>query len=94
MIEEITKKELDEKCSSTIIIETSQIKELAVLLEKLQLNFKVINDKQIQLKGNAITIADLNQYIFEAGIRIDEIRRNDENLEDYYTNLLKKVGEK
>ena len=94
IIEEITKKELDDKCSSTIVIETTQIEKLSVLLEKLQLKFKVINDKQVQLKGNTITVADLNQQIFESGIRIDEIRRNDENLEEYYTNLLLKVGEK
>ena len=94
IIEEITKKELDDKCSSTIVIETTQIEQLSVLLEKLQVKFKVINDKQVQLKGNTITVADLNQQIFESGIRIDEIRRNDENLEEYYTNLLLKVGEK
>ena len=94
MIEEITKQELDEKCSSTILIETAQTKELSVLLEKLQIQFKVINDKQVQLRNNEITVADLNQHFYESGIRIDEIRRNDENLEDYYTNLLLKVGEK
>ena len=94
IIEEITKKELDDKCSSTIVIETTQIEQLSVLLEKLQVNFKVINDKQVQLKGNTINVANLNQQMFESGIRIDEIRRNDENLEEYYTNLLLKVGEK
>ena len=94
MIEEITKQELDEKCSSTILIETAQIKELSILLERLQLSFKVINDKQVKLKDSEITIADITQHFFESGIRIDEIRRNDENLEDYYTNLLLKVGGK
>lgn len=94
MIEEITKKELDEKCSSTILIETRQTKELSVLLERLKIHFKVINDKQMQLQNNEITVADLSQHCYESGIRIDEIRRNDENLEDYYTNLLIKVGGK
>lgn len=94
IIEEITKKELDEKCSSTIIIETKQINELAILLENLKLKFKVINDNKIELKENNITIAELNEQIYKSGIRIDEIRRNDENLEDYYTNLLMKVGGK
>lgn len=94
MIEEITKKELDERCSSTILIETRQTKELSVLLERLKIHFKVINDKQMQLQNNEITVADLSQHCFESGIRIDEIRRNDENLEDYYTNLLIKVGGK
>ena len=94
IIEEITKKELDDKCSSTIVIETTQIEALSILLEKLLVNFKVINDKQVQLKGNTINVANLNQQIFESGIRIDEIRRNDENLEEYYTNLLLKVGER
>ena len=94
IIEEITKKELDDKCSSTIVIETPQIEALSVLLEKLQLQFKVISNKKLQLKGNTIVVADLNHHIFESGIRIDEIRRQDENLEEYYTNLLAKVGEK
>lgn len=91
LIEEITKKDLDEKCSSTIVIKTTQIEELSVLLEKLQVKFKVINDKQVQLNDIKLTVADLNQQIYESGIRIEEIRRNDENLEEYYTNLVMKV---
>lgn len=94
LIEEITKKELDEKCSSTVIIKTDQIEELSVLLEKMQLQFKILNDKQAQIKNNTIAVADLNQRIFGSGILIDEIRRNDENLEEYYTNLVMKVEEK
>ena len=94
LIEEITKKELDEKCSSTVIIKTNQIDELSVLLEKMQLQFKIPTDKQAQIKDNTIDVAALNQRIFESGILIDEIRRNDENLEEYYTNLVMKVEEK
>ncbi|MEG0380297.1 MAG: ATP-binding cassette domain-containing protein, partial [Kurthia sp.] len=85
LIEEITKKELDEICSNTIVIKTEQIKELSVLLENLQLQFKVIKDNQLHILNNVITVAELNQRILQAGLRIDEIRRNDENLEDYYT---------
>ena len=94
IIEEISKEELDEKCGSTTIIETKQINELAVLLDKLQAKFKIIDDSHVVLPENNISISNLNNAIFEAGIRIDEIRKNDENLEDYYTNMLLKVGGK
>ncbi|MER2127843.1 ABC transporter ATP-binding protein [Solibacillus sp.] len=93
IIEEISKEELDEKCASTTIIETKQINDLAVLLDKLQVNFKITDDSHVVLPENKLTISDLNNAIFEADIRIDEIRKNDENLEDYYTNMLLKVGE-
>lgn len=94
LIEEITKKELDKKCSSTIVIKTEQMRELSVLLEKLQLQFKILKDNQVQILNSTITISELNQRMLEASILIDEIRRNDENLEDYYTNLVLKVEEK
>lgn len=96
MIEEITKTELDDKCSSTLLIQTDEMNKLSVFLEDLNLDFKVINDKQVKIKDldfSEISVPNLTQQVFEAGIRINEIRRNDEDLEDYYTNLLMKVGE-
>lgn len=91
LIEEISKKELDEKCSSTIVIKTEQMKELSVLLEKLQLKFKIIKDNQVKILNSTITISKLIQHISGTSIDIDEIRHNDESLEDYYTNLVLKV---
>ncbi|MCW9134074.1 ATP-binding cassette domain-containing protein [Bacillus paramycoides] len=91
LIEEITKRELDEKCSSTIEIRTKQLNELAAFLEHLGAPFKVLNDNHLQVKEKLIASAELNQQIVQKGILIDEIRLNDENLEEYYTNLIMRV---
>lgn len=87
IIEEISKEELDKKCSSYIVIETEQTSEAVKVLEECGL-------RDIGTDGNVIRIHDVVErkkvarIMFDAGILLTQISRYEKSLEDHYIELL------
>lgn len=87
IIEQISKEELDRKCSSYIIIETEQTQRAIEVLEGCGL-------KDVELDGDKIKIHDnieqkqVATIMFNASIVLTQITRYEKSLEDHYIELL------
>ena len=87
IIEQISKEELDRKCSSYIIIETEQPEKAIEVLEGCGL-------KDVELDGDTIKIHDnieqkqVATIMFNASIILTQITRYEKSLEDHYIELL------
>ena len=87
IIEQISKEELDRKCSSYIIIETEQTQRAIEVLEGCGL-------KDVELDGDKIKIHDnieqkqVAMIMFNASIVLTQITRYEKSLEDHYIELL------
>lgn len=87
IIEQISKEELDRKCSSYIIIETEQTQKAIEVLEGCGL-------KDVELDGDKIKIHDnieqkqVALIMFNASIILTQITRYEKSLEDHYIELL------
>lgn len=87
IIEQISKEELDRKCSSYIVIETEQTERAVEVLESCGL-------KDVELDGDTIKIHDnieqkqVATIMFNAGLILTQIFRYEKSLEDHYIELL------
>ena len=87
IIEQISKEELDRKCSSYIVIETEQTEKAVQVLEECGL-------KDVEIDGDRIKIHDeieqkqVATIMFNASIILTQITRYEKSLEDHYIELL------
>lgn len=87
IIEQISKEELDKKCTSYIVIETEQTEKAVQVLEGCGL-------KDVELDGETIKIHDnieqkqVATIMFNAGLILTQISRYEKSLEDHYIELL------
>ena len=87
IIDTLSKDELDDKCSSYVVIETeSQDRAIEILSQH--------NLKQVQVVGNEIRIpGDVSQnqiakWMFDEGILLTTVMKYEKSLEEYYMELL------
>lgn len=87
IIEEVSKSELDKKCSSCIEIRTEQTEQAIKVLEECGL-------RDIETEGETILIHDeveqirVARIMFDARIFLSGITRHEKSLEDHYIELL------
>lgn len=87
IIEQISKEELDRKCTSYIVIETEQPQKAVQVLESCGL-------KDVELDGETIKIRDnieqkqVAMIMFNASIILTQLTRYEKSLEDHYIELL------
>ena len=87
IIEQISKEELDRKCTSYIVIETEQPHKAVQVLESCGL-------KDVELDGDTIKIRDnieqkqVAMIMFNASIILTQLTRYEKSLEDHYIELL------
>ncbi len=87
IIEQISKEELDRKCTSYIVIETEQPQKAVQVLESCGL-------KDVELDGDTIKIRDnieqkqVAMIMFNASIILTQLTRYEKSLEDHYVELL------
>lgn len=87
IIDTMSKKELDERCNSYVVIETAEPEKAVKVLEQH-------NIKHVQVAGNEIKILDdvsreqLARWMFEEGILLTLIMKYEKTLEEYYMELL------
>ncbi|MCR5341272.1 MAG: ABC transporter ATP-binding protein [Saccharofermentans sp.] len=87
IIEQISKEELERKCTSYIVIETEQPQKAIKVLESCGL-------KDVELDGDTIKIHDkveekkVATIMFNASIILTQLTRFEKSLEDHYIELL------
>lgn len=91
LIEEITAKQLSEKCRQYIDLRVDDTARAVILLEReLRINdYEVLEDSNIKVFSNLDNVGEVNSLLSRSGIIVESISVKGENLEEYFMN---KVG--
>ena len=91
LIEEITAKQLSEKCRQYIDLKVDDTARAVILLER-ELgvsDYEVLEDSNIKVFSNLDNVGEVNSLLSRSGIIVESISVKGENLEEYFMN---KVG--
>lgn len=91
LIEEITDKQLSEKCRQYIDLRVDDTARAVILLEReLGISdYEVLEDSNIKVFSNLDNVGEINSLLSRSGIIVESISVKGENLEEYFMN---KVG--
>ena len=91
LIEEITAKQLSEKCRQYIDLRVDDTARAVILLEReLGISdYEVLEDSNIKVFSNLDNVGEINWLLSRSGIIVESISVKGENLEEYFMN---KVG--
>lgn len=91
LIEEITAKQLSEKCREYIDLKVDDTARAVILLEReLGISdYEVLEDSNIKVFSNLDNVGEVNSLLSRSGIIVESISVKGENLEEYFMN---KVG--
>lgn len=91
LIEEITAKQLSEKCRQYIDLKVDDTDRAVILLEReLGISdYEVLEDSNIKVFSNLDNVGEVNSLLSRSGIIVESISVKGENLEEYFMN---KVG--
>lgn len=87
MIKEMTAKELFENCRKSIGLNVSDTKILARVLDKLNLEYKIIDDNKADIYGE-IQATKLIENLSKENCIVYSMKEKDESIESFYMNLL------
>ena len=91
LIEEITAKQLSEKCRQYIDLKVDDTARAVILLERElgRSDYEVLEDSNIKVFSNLDNVGEVNSLLSRSGIIVESISVKGENLEEYFMN---KVG--
>jgi ABC-2 type transport system ATP-binding protein len=90
LVEELSAKELEEKCKSYLEIKVTNAKKLCALLEEKlgYVNYKVIPDEKIQLFDGIYEPEKISELSIANGIGLLALEQKTIDLENYYMSLI------
>jgi len=90
-IEEITAKELNEKCQCCLKIKASDTAQAAILIEKNlhTKNYEILSDNNIRIFEYVDNPGIVNSLLVNHGISVDECTVTKESLEDYFNEKMR-----
>lgn len=90
LIEEITAKQLAEKCRQYIDLKVDDTAKAVTLLEReLGINdYEVLEDSKIKVFSNLDNVGEVNSILSKDGIIVESISVKGENLEEYFMNAV------
>ncbi len=90
LVEQITAKELREKCKSCLAIKVDDTAKAVVIIEN-QLNsnnYQVLNNNEISLYEYVDTPEIVTKALINGGVMVSSINQNGANLENYFIGLI------
>lgn len=87
IIKEISAEDLENACRRCLRLEVSDIKALARVLDKLNLEYSIISDYEADIFGE-IGLTELAITLSKENCNIQTIHERNESLESYYVNLI------
>ncbi|MEJ8777345.1 ABC transporter ATP-binding protein [Pseudogracilibacillus sp. ICA-222130] len=90
MLEELSAKELDEKCRQHLQIKVDQSTKGAIIIEEIlgTTDFEVMQDGKIKLYDYLDDVRTVSQTLTENGLIIEHLSQNGDNLESYFSKLI------
>ena len=91
LLEELTVDELQEKCRKSLTIKVEHVDGVEKILTDLKINdFKVFPNGDIKIYDE-IEIGEVVSELYKKKVKIIAIKSSEENVEDYYLNLVKEA---
>ncbi len=92
MIEEISAKELREKCKKKIIIELDDPEKAQTIITKIvpEKYVEIVSKNLIEVTSQVEKAADINTALVKGGLKVNAIYPNSDSLEEYF---MKRIGE-
>lgn len=88
LIEEMTSKQLEEKCGEYVFLKTNESARAGQILQSMGLNnFNFIDEATIRINHKVEDTAEIVERLVTSGIRVSEISVNYLSLEEYYLYL-------
>ncbi|MBD5135573.1 MAG: ATP-binding cassette domain-containing protein [Lachnospiraceae bacterium] len=88
LIQEVTKEELEEKCSDYIKIKSGETERVCTVLESMDISeYKIIDKNTIYVYEKLDMISVINMELCKKECRIESIHVVKENLENYFINI-------
>lgn len=92
MVQEISKEDFCDLVVDAIELNVDNAELAAVALrENFNIDFQVISDHDIKISDTTLSVAEVNHVLAENGIAVNAIGKQENTLEDYYTNLVKGI---
>ena len=91
MIEEISSKELQEKCQQKLIIEVDDVKKANdIILDIIpEGNISIISNNKLEIKKYIDKASMINKFLVKGGINVSAIYPNSDSLEEYF---IRRIG--
>lgn len=91
LVEEITSKELKEKCKNKLVVEVDDASKAKKIIEKMISKEDIsINENVIEINSHINDASKINKLLVESGINVNAIYPNLGSLEEYF---IKRIGE-
>ena len=87
MVKEISTSELEAACRKCIHLVVSNVKALSKVLDEIGLEYTILSDKEADIFGE-IGITKLVSKLSAENCEVLSMQERDENLENYYINLV------
>ncbi|MBP1040141.1 ABC transporter ATP-binding protein [Vagococcus sp. BWB3-3] len=93
MIQELSKEEFDELVTEAIVVDVENPKAAVVVLKENQFkNIEVIGENKIRILDKHTPVKDINKLLVQNDILVNQIQKQENSLENYFTNLIKDAG--
>lgn len=92
MIEEISAKELRDKCKKKLLIETDDVKKAKTIISKIvpEKYIEIVSKNTIEVTSQIEKAADINTELVKSGLKVNAIYPNTDSLEEYF---MQRIGE-
>lgn len=87
MMKEMTAEELEQACRKSVCMEISNREGLKSVFDRMKLDYEFVSDTQVKMV-QTMTISQLAFALRNENCEIISCREEDENLEDYFINLV------
>ncbi|MDE7284986.1 MAG: ATP-binding cassette domain-containing protein [Lachnospiraceae bacterium] len=93
IIKEMSAEELEDACRKCVRIEVSDVKALARVLDKMNIEYKILSDTKADVYAK-LNVSQLAKALEEENCEIISMQEHDESLESFYVSLVGKETEK
>ncbi|MCI9476080.1 MAG: ATP-binding cassette domain-containing protein [Emergencia sp.] len=87
MMKEISAKELEEVCRKCVRTEVSDTKRLAVVLDRMGIEYHIFSEKQADIYAK-VNVSELAMELAKENCQIISMEERDESLESYFVSLV------
>lgn len=87
IIDTLSKKQLDDKCSSYVVIETESQEKAVEILSQHNLDQVKVVENEIRIPGD-VSKEQIAKWMFDEGILLTTVMKYEKSLEEYYMELL------
>lgn len=87
MVKEISARDLEEACRKCVRTEVSDVKSLAVVLDRMKIGYNILSESQADIFAR-VNVSELAMELAKVNCQIISMEERDESLESYFVSLV------